>query len=1069
MASVTETAASRSAGRPGRSVAGAAMPWLAAAWACLAAAGGVAWGQQAASGPASRPGGEGTRVALPGVQAAGSPIAPAPGKVEVIGLTLQGRRVRERVEIDDLASVTAPDGTHLLPLLRLAKLLDIEAVDKDPLVEVAGAGGKAVLHLTEKTIEVAGRRRRIELAVAATEMVGHRDIFVTPGTIAELLGVDMRWNESEYAYQATTARPLKIWEISQREWKKLLQVGPELPQLHGRAEPADNALHFWSTDLGFQHQRMWEPSGRTDQTMLAAPQHSLWGRLGGGAFRIDMVNPSWVHDETGSRFDPGQPVFALNWAEWVHRGAAYEVVVGDSYFGLSELVFPRMQQTGIKMTALSGFTAAELAALESMPELGRFYGRTRTFEGLAPVRSRVELRVNGRVIDVQEALADSTTPPGMGRYRFVDAHLPAGVLSQVQIVITEPSGTQKFEKREFYESRLLLPAGHGVYLGTVGTRREPDVLADINGERKVVGMGRAYGVIAGTRALYGVTDELLVGAVFGIQRDIYRFEINKSKGGSDRPYPVSSAHAGGVFGWSPDSRFDLSGEWGLSNGEGDGQYEDWAARLEADWHGVPQGRLHAIGYDYQPDYFDGARLDLRDRRGYQFDGRWKAQTFEMFGAYGSVRDNLDGRLDRTQRVDYNTAEASGSICPGVTALAGTYGSYVTATDMTSRLHRLSLWAGPWMGWDATLEKYFGDDLGLEQSGLLEDLDLTGVPDQTSPMTSLTVSKSLTDDQRVGARYRQNETAERASLFHAFRGRLGRQPYQLYTEFGHNYKENAGGYFLQRSELYLDPQGDSRVGFEVEHDGSDQWRAMAFLEIHSLVTTSSRRAVPVSQRQVTPERGAVRGWVFVDYNGNGLRDPGEPGLAGVRVSLGSGRSAVTDANGFYLIPSRGAIAVARVSLELDTVPAIYSPSHATQEAHLLPNSATDVDLAVMPLISLGGYVKAPSPTGELRGVSGLTVRLYKAGQARLEGESVTAGDGGYYFGDLRPGRYRVEVDPATLPPNCQAEGLSREVSVSAGKDVQMLQTPPIVLRSQGVASRPSGPSTAPATPPLPGRP
>ncbi|MCY2924642.1 MAG: hypothetical protein NT031_04260 [Planctomycetota bacterium] len=497
------------------------MLWL-AGWAFLAAGGGVARGQPAASGPASRPVGEQARVALPGVGPAGNFNAAAPGKIEVIGLTLQGRRMRERIEIDDLASVLAPDGTHLLPLLRLAKVLDVEAVDKDPLVEVAGVGGKAVINLTEKTIEMAGRHSRIEVAVAASEIVGHRDVFLRPDTIAQLLGVELKWNESEYAYQATTTRALKIWEISQREWKKLLQVGPELPQLHGRAGPADNALHFWSTDLAFQHQRMWQPSGRTDQTTLSAPQHSLWGRLGGGAFRIDMLNPGWVHDENVSRFDPGEPVFALNWAEWVHRGPAYEVVVGDSYFGLSELVFPRMQQTGIKMTALSGFTAAELAALETMPELGRFYGRTRTFEGLAPVRSRVELRVNGRVIDVQEALADSTTPPGMGRYRFEDARLPAGVLSQVQIVITEPSGTQTFEKREFYESRLLLPAGHGVYLATVGTRREPDVLADINGGRKTVGLGRAYGVIAGTRALYGVTDELLVGAVFGTQSDIVR-------------------------------------------------------------------------------------------------------------------------------------------------------------------------------------------------------------------------------------------------------------------------------------------------------------------------------------------------------------------------------------------------------------------------------------------------------------------------------------------------------------------------------------------------------------------
>jgi serine-aspartate repeat-containing protein C/D/E len=56
-------------------------------------------------------------------------------------------------------------------------------------------------------------------------------------------------------------------------------------------------------------------------------------------------------------------------------------------------------------------------------------------------------------------------------------------------------------------------------------------------------------------------------------------------------------------------------------------------------------------------------------------------------------------------------------------------------------------------------------------------------------------------------------------------------------------------------------------------------------------------------------GSVSGQVFNDLNGNGVQDPGEPGLAGWRVYLdgnGNGQydfwepSAVTDANGNYTL-------------------------------------------------------------------------------------------------------------------------------------------------------------------------
>lgn len=46
------------------------------------------------------------------------------------------------------------------------------------------------------------------------------------------------------------------------------------------------------------------------------------------------------------------------------------------------------------------------------------------------------------------------------------------------------------------------------------------------------------------------------------------------------------------------------------------------------------------------------------------------------------------------------------------------------------------------------------------------------------------------------------------------------------------------------------------------------------------------------------RGAISGFAYLDYNKNGVKDAGEPGLSGVSINLASGGSATTSANGSY---------------------------------------------------------------------------------------------------------------------------------------------------------------------------
>ena len=57
---------------------------------------------------------------------------------------------------------------------------------------------------------------------------------------------------------------------------------------------------------------------------------------------------------------------------------------------------------------------------------------------------------------------------------------------------------------------------------------------------------------------------------------------------------------------------------------------------------------------------------------------------------------------------------------------------------------------------------------------------------------------------------------------------------------------------------------------------------------------------------SPSRGSVGDRVWLDLNGNGLQDAGEPGAAGVTVQLLQGSTVVdtttTDGTGFYTFPN-----------------------------------------------------------------------------------------------------------------------------------------------------------------------
>ncbi len=177
-------------------------------------------------------------------------------------------------------------------------------------------------------------------------------------------------------------------------------------------------------------------------------------------------------------------------------------------------------------------------------------------------------------------------------------------------------------------------------------------------------------------------------------------------------------------------------------------------------------------------------------------------------------------------------------------------------------------------------------------------------------------------------------------------------------------------------------------------------------------------------------------VFMDADGDGVVDAGEPGIAGVTVTLldGSGNpiaSTVTDANGQYAFPGLpdgsytvwvndarnvlgGLSAVSDPDGGLDSRSAVtlagaddlaqdfgYAPPHHAASDGIIGDTVfLDVDG--------NGAVSA----GE--GLEGVTVRLYDASTGAPLSTVQTNENGQYFFGGLAAGNYRVVVDTSTLP-------------------------------------------------------
>jgi hypothetical protein len=244
-------------------------------------------------------------------------------------------------------------------------------------------------------------------------------------------------------------------------------------------------------------------------------------------------------------------------------------------------------------------------------------------------------------------------------------------------------------------------------------------------------------------------------------------------------------------------------------------------------------------------------------------------------------------------------------------------------------------------------------------------------------------------------------------------------------------------------LYERDQWQLSLGWQQPLPWDFQFQAETFHYLAAATTVAPDRArwqFRISRRfslghgqprfgEVLSETAIIRGYVFEDMNGNGVRDPEEPGISDIPLRLGSGGFAVTAGNGFYEFGD-AATAMESVTLDVARLPTRYlTPARPRVTASLRPGDSMELDFPIRPAAGVVGRIVL-SDGASADGVPDVLVVV-----KGTHHDVFTDSEGRFYIPGLDPGTVSLEVVDWSLPAGTTLhDELSRDVVLPAGEVV-----------------------------------
>ena len=133
-------------------------------------------------------------------------------------------------------------------------------------------------------------------------------------------------------------------------------------------------------------------------------------------------------------------------------------------------------------------------------------------------------------------------------------------------------------------------------------------------------------------------------------------------------------------------------------------------------------------------------------------------------------------------------------------------------------------------------------------------------------------------------------------------------------------------------------------------------------------------------------------------------------------------------GWFYIPRNERQHEIVVSLEPSSLPATYTPTQGVQVANWDKTTLTRVNLGIAALTSLSGKIIFGDVSS--RALPGVIVKLIDLDNEKEERQSFSDSYGEYYFGEIKMGRYEIQIITDSLPANTEQVNQLPEFIINA---------------------------------------
>jgi hypothetical protein len=170
-----------------------------------------------------------------------------------------------------------------------------------------------------------------------------------------------------------------------------------------------------------------------------------------------------------------------------------------------------------------------------------------------------------------------------------------------------------------------------------------------------------------------------------------------------------------------------------------------------------------------------------------------------------------------------------------------------------------------------------------------------------------------------------------------------------------------------------------------------------------VRTSNRSAMSRAGRTLIP---------FLDLNQNGIKDPMEPGVPGMKLKNRSGRVEYNEDQTIIRITELQPYIDLMIEIDpisLDNI--AWKIPDSRIKVHTLPNHFQEIHVPVVVMGEVGGMVYLDQGQGP-RGQGRIRVNILDE-NGNLAASILTEGDGYFTYLGLKPGKYSAEIDPEQM--------------------------------------------------------